>query len=106
MTSPQPRTLVTLLTLLIVVLCGLYSNHFHNEFHFDDGHTTTSNPYIRDLNNIPRFFRDRTTFSTMPSHQGYRPLVSTTLALDYWVGGKSFDPFYFHVSNFSWFLVI
>ena len=80
-----------------------YSSHFHNSFHFDDSHTITENPWIRDLRNIPKFFTDGTTFSSLPTNRAYRPIVTTSLALDYWLG-KGLDPFWFHISNFFWFL--
>src|ERR1700682_2769452 len=64
-----------------------YSNHFHNSFHFDDSHAVIENVYIRDLHNIPRFFTDATTFSSLPANQTWRPIVSLSLALDYHVGG-------------------
>ena len=82
----------------------IYSAHFHNAFHFDDFHTAVLNPYIRDLHNIPRFFTDAQTFSVRPLNRVYRPLVSTTLAIDYWLGG-GLDPFFFQISTFCWFLV-
>jgi len=40
----------------------------------------------------------------MPSHCSYRPLVSTTLAIDYHLG-KGLDPFYFHLDTFILFLL-
>src|ERR1700741_2243687 len=83
-----------------VLLSGLlatYANHFHNSFHFDDAHTIENNASIRELRNIPQFFRDATTFSSLPSNQSYRPLVSTLLAIDYRLGG-GLQPFWFHVS--------
>jgi tetratricopeptide (TPR) repeat protein len=96
----------------VILLMGLiflgvfltYSNHFHNSFHFDDSHTIQNNTWIRDLKNIPRFFKDGTTFSSLPTNQSYRPLVTTTLAIDYALGGK-LDPFWFHISTFILFLV-
>src|SRR5262249_44681929 len=64
--------------LLIALLVAAYANHFQNGFHFDDAHTIVNNAAIRELQNIPLFFRDGTTFSSLPSNQSYRPLVSTT----------------------------
>src|SRR2546423_4356261 len=69
--------------LLLIFVLATYSNHFHNSFHFDDAHTIENNASIRELRNIPLFFRDATTFSSLPSNQPYRPLVSTLLAMDY-----------------------
>src|SRR5216684_1074307 len=82
---------------LVVALLAAYANHFQNSFHFDDAHTIETNAAIRDLRNIPLFFRDATTFSALPSNQSYRPLVSTLLALDYKLGG-GVQPFWFHMS--------
>jgi Flp pilus assembly protein TadD len=103
---------VALLALVVGVVFATYSNHFHNEFHFDDAHTIVDNGFIRNLGNIPLFFKDCTTSSSMPSHQGYRPLVTTTLAIDYALSAKyssnktGYDTFWYHVSNFSWFVLI
>lgn len=85
--------------LFLVVLILAYSNHFKNGFHFDDSHTIVSNNYIRDIGNIPLFFKDASTFSSLPPNQSYRPVVTTLNAIDYWIGG-GLDPFYFHLSIF------
>lgn len=82
----------------------IYHTHFDNPFQFDDSHTIVNNLYIRDISNIPLFFKDAETFSSLPANQSYRPIVSTTLAIDYWMGG-SLEPFYFHLSMFVLFLV-
>jgi tetratricopeptide (TPR) repeat protein len=73
------------LGLAVVVLA--YANHFGNGFHFDDSHSIVDNVYIRDLGNIPRFFTDATTFSSLPQNQAYRPLLLVTYALDDRLGG-------------------
>lgn len=90
--------------LLVALVFLTYSNHFNNEFHFDDSHVVVNNPYIRDLANIPRFFADARTYSVFPTDQNYRPFISVSLAFDYWFG-RGLKPFWFHVSTFCWFLV-
>jgi Flp pilus assembly protein TadD len=89
--------------LLVLALLAAYANHFHNSFHFDDAHTIETNAAIRDLRNIPAFFRDATMFSSLPSNQSYRPLVSTLLTIDYRLAG-GLQPFWFHLSVFVLFL--
>src|SRR5437899_7451665 len=84
--------------LLLVAIFAAYANHFHNNFHFDDAHTIVNNASIRELRNVPLFFRDAATFSSLPSNQSYRPLVSTLLAVDYRLG--ALHPFWFHLSIF------
>ncbi|PZR72976.1 MAG: hypothetical protein DLM73_11760 [Chthoniobacterales bacterium] len=91
--------------LLLLALLATYANHFQNSFHFDDAHTIVNNSAIRELRNIPLFFRDATTFSSLPSNQSYRPLVSTLLAIDYRLGGGLY-PFSFHLSIFAFFLTL
>ncbi len=85
--------------LFLVVITLAYSNHFNNGFYFDDSHTIVSNSYIRDIGNIPLFFMDGSTSSSLPANQAYRPVVTTLNAIDYWIGG-GLESFYFHLSIF------
>jgi len=78
----------------LLLVTGAYWNSLDNSFHFDDSHVVENNLYIRSLKNIPRFFRDATTFSSLPSNASYRPLVSATLAIDY--ASKGLDPRPYH----------
>ena len=90
---------------ILVLLVIAYSNHFNNGFHFDDSHTIVDNVHIRNIKNIPAFFSDPKMFSASPSHYGMRPIVTTTLAVDYWLGGK-LEPFYFQLSTFIWHVLL
>jgi len=87
-----------------VAVFAAYANHFHNAFHFDDFHTITENPYVHSLGNVPRFFTDASTFSILPDHDSYRPLVTASIALDYRLG-KGAQTLWFHISTFFWYLV-
>src|SRR5262249_51238818 len=87
---------------LLAVLVA-YSHHFHNSFHFDDSHTIQSNPYIRDLKNIPKFFTDAALSTTLPANQIYRPLVSVALAIDYRLA-RGLDPLWYHIDVFTWYI--
>src|SRR3954466_7052944 len=91
--------------LLLALLISAYANHFQNSFHFDDVHTIENNTAIRQLRNIPLFFQNATTFSSLPTNQSYRPLVSTLLAIDYQLAG-GLDPFCFHLSVFILFVAL
>jgi tetratricopeptide (TPR) repeat protein len=104
--SIRTKSVATLgAVLLLVAILVAYSNHFQNTFHRDDGHTIVTNTSIRDLTNIPLFFRNGTTFSSLPSNQSYRPLVSTLLAIDYWLG-HGLQPFWFHLSILILFIAL
>lgn len=101
----------TAIPFALILLAGIawltYSNHFHNSFHFDDDHTIVNNTNIRSLKNIPRFFADATTTSTLPANQAYRPLVTSSTAIDFYLSGKQApDPFVFHITNFVFFLLL
>ncbi|MBK0383279.1 hypothetical protein I5M32_09935 [Pedobacter sp. SD-b] len=97
---------VALLSILaFIILIAAYANHFHNGFHFDDFHTIVNNLYIRNLSNIPAFFHDPRMFSVDPEHWGLRPMVTTTLAIDYWLA-NGLNPFYFQLSTFVWYVIL
>ncbi len=89
---------------LALAALAAYANHFQNGFHFDDFHSITENLFIRDLRNVPRFFTSTQYSSALPDHRVYRPVVSTTLAVDYWLG-RGLKPFWFHLSTFLWFVL-
>lgn len=99
----KPPGALLLILAVLALTAIVYANHFQNDFHFDDVHTVTNNPYIRTLSNLPRFFTDATTFSLLPTHRVYRPIVTASLALDYWLGG-GLKPWAFHVPTFFWYL--
>ena len=102
MPSLSRKTWYLAAVLLAVTLT--YANHFGNGFHFDDGHAITANPAVRSLANVPRFFSDTTTSSVLPANQTYRPIVSTSLALDYALG-RGYSPPWFQGSTFLIFLI-
>ena len=66
---------ITLCFIIFLALVVTYSNHFHNSFQFDDSHTIVNNTYLRDVKNIPLFFKDNRTTSSLPANQGYRPVT-------------------------------
>jgi protein O-mannosyl-transferase len=101
---PTGKRLLLLACVAALAVCAAYANHFHNSFHFDDAHSVVNNVYIRSLRNIPLFLTDGRTFSSLPTNQTWRPLVSISLALDYRLG-HGLDSLWFHISTFFWFLV-
>ena len=88
----------------LVAVCAAYANHFHNSFHFDDSHSIQSNIYIRDLHNIPLFFKDARTGSSLPTNQTWRPVLMTSLAIDYHLAHGLGNTLWFHLFTFFWFL--
>ncbi|MGZ3756507.1 MAG: tetratricopeptide repeat protein [Mucilaginibacter sp.] len=104
MSKPNQNSII-LGIILLFVLIAAYANHFNNGFHFDDSHAVQDNVYIRNLKNIPAFFSDPKMFSADPSHWGLRSLVTTSLAIDYWLG-NGLNPFYFQLSTFIWFILL
>ena len=63
------------------------------------------NTFIRDIKNIPLFFEDARTFSSNPMNQTYRPMTTTSFAIDYRLGDGLASTFYFHLSTFIWYIV-
>jgi protein O-mannosyl-transferase len=82
------------------LIVAAYANSLHNDFHFDDGHVIVNNVYIHSLRNIPLFFTDAHTFSSLPQNSTYRPLVTLSFAVDY-AAGHGLDPVAFHVTQIA-----
>jgi len=64
----------------VVLIAAAYANSLHNSSHFDDAHVIEKNLFLRSLSNVPRFFTDAHTFSSLPQNATYRPLVMLSLA--------------------------
>lgn len=67
--------------------------------------------YIRDIKNIPLFFRDARTTSSFPPNQAYRPGLTTLNTIDYWIQRQFTDSLmprqgYFHLSIFISYIVL
>ncbi len=100
------KTINILLSAAIIIAVLLaYHNLYDNSFHFDDSHTIQDNPYVRDISNIPKFFTlGSQTFSSLPANQVYRPMVTTSVAIDYWLAQhfstakNGYDVHYYHYS--------
>jgi tetratricopeptide (TPR) repeat protein len=84
--------------LCLALLLAAYSNFFKNAFQFDDSHIVENNLFIRSLANVPGFFTDARTYTALKQNQAYRPLVATTLAVDYRLAG-GLSPTVFHASQ-------
>jgi tetratricopeptide (TPR) repeat protein len=93
-----------LAALLTAGIATAYSNHFENGFHFDDSHVIEHNLNIRDLRNIPKFFTNAATFSSLPANQSYRPVLTTLFAIAYRAGDGS--SVWFHIIGFFLFMVL
>jgi tetratricopeptide (TPR) repeat protein len=73
-----------------------YANALGNTFHFDDYEGILRNVSLRSLANIPAYFTDPTIFR-FTQRLDWRPILQTTYALDYAIGG--YDPFIFNLTD-------
>lgn len=82
---------------LVMLPALVYANAFDNPFHYDDFHSIVDNPHIRSLAHVPHFFGadGGGYFSVDPQLRMYRPLLLTTYALNYAVGG--YQPWGWHL---------
>jgi Tfp pilus assembly protein PilF len=88
----------------IVLITAAYANSLDNSFHFDDSHVIVTNVYLHSLRNVPLFFKDAHTFSSLPQNSTYRPLVTLSLALDY-AAGHGLNPRPFHITQIALMLI-
>jgi len=97
-TGQAPVQRLKIFLLIAAISSAVYANSFSNSFHFDDQHYITANPYIRDLSNIPSFFKSTRYSSFELTFTGhYRPLLVASYALNYAIGGL--NPAGYHAVN-------
>ncbi len=98
-----PRVLTRSGMVLLIFLftgCVIYLNSLNNHFQYDDDVVVVRNVNIREAGNIPRFFLDPSLGANDPKIAGhYRPLVITSYAINYAVGGLS--PAGYHLVNLA-----
>ncbi|RPI15837.1 MAG: tetratricopeptide repeat protein [Ignavibacteriae bacterium] len=87
--------------LIYYVIIGIaafivYANSLSNEFVFDDDSVVLGDQSITSLSNIPKYFTGQEGFHKVIGRY-FRPVVSTTYALDYALYGL--EPFGFHLTN-------
>ena len=70
--------------------CAMVAVHWpqgDRTFHYDDFHSIVHNPHIQTLDSIPLFFVDPARFSLDEKQAMYRPVVLTSYAINYALGG-------------------
>jgi tetratricopeptide (TPR) repeat protein len=104
--TPKQTTAIVIFWLTIIAaiagIGGAWSNHFQSGFHLNDFRAIVTNPAIRTLTNIPKFFVDPGLFSSARAQAAYAPLVSMAFAVDYAVRGHA-DALMFQFQIFVWF---
>jgi tetratricopeptide (TPR) repeat protein len=68
---------------LSALVMATYAGSLGGSFHYDDFHSLVRNPAVRDLGNIPAFFKDPRLFSVDADKSMYRPLLLMTYALQH-----------------------
>jgi tetratricopeptide (TPR) repeat protein len=74
-----------------------YANGLGIGFYFDDEFLIPLNPAVKSLRNIPRYFIDTSTLTTIQENADLRPVLQITYALNYAISGLW--PWSYHVLN-------
>lgn len=82
--------------IIILITYLIFQNSLSGEFVFDDESVIVNNQSITSLSSIPKFFTAEDGFHKVIGRY-YRPIVSTTYALDYSLHGLK--PYGFHLTN-------
>lgn len=82
-----------------------YSNHFDNEFEFDDTHCIVRNSAL-DTMDIGAFMSDPGTYSTLPANQAWRPGITILNSIDTIRSGGTPDPVKFHQHIFAFYILL
>src|SRR2546428_13746159 len=83
--------------LLAIGLTVSYSNSLGIGFYFDDSYGIINNPAIRSLRNIPLFFTDPFTFTTVRENVDICSVVVIIFAVNYVISGN--EPWSYYVLN-------
>lgn len=87
----------TVLGLLAVGIAISYAGAIGAGFYFDDIYGIHDNPALRSLANIPQFFSDPFTLTTVRENVDVRPVLVTSYAINYAISGVR--PWSYHVFN-------
>ena len=93
---PLKELVIAMGAVFILALCA-YSNSFKADFHYDDYHQVVKNEHIRELRDIPSFFREGASATYLSGDKGYRPLLYASFALNYRLG--LYDVRGYHIFN-------
>lgn len=89
------RMMVLAPVLILIAVLAAYSNVPGNAFEFDDTHCIERNTWLRRLGNIPTFFADARTSTTLQTNADYRPVLVTSFAANYAMSGGTIDAKHF-----------
>lgn len=92
----QEISTIAMYIILAVITFAVYANSLSNEFVFDDESVVQGDPTITQLSNIPKFFTGELGFHKVIGAY-FRPVVSTSYAVDYAIWG--YNPMGFHLTN-------
>ncbi|KPK42675.1 MAG: hypothetical protein AMJ78_01670 [Omnitrophica WOR_2 bacterium SM23_29] len=87
-----------LIAIFLIIAAGVlvYANSLNNPLIWDDGGLIVDNLQIRHIGNIPRLFLQNVYSQDMVG-RFYRPILMTTFALNYKLGGL--NPYGYHLIN-------
>ena len=86
-----------LMALLVALPFVVYSNNYRHDFALDDAYTIVGNTSLRSLHEIPRYFVDPSTYTSIREQAEYRPILQTTYALNYRISG--YDTWSWHLTQ-------
>jgi Tfp pilus assembly protein PilF len=83
--------------LIITITIIIYSNVLLGEFLYDDLAFINENYFIKDLSYFLRYFYDIKTIAPLMQSAPYRPLVTLSFAINYYIAGM--NPGIYHLTN-------
>ena len=76
---------------------AVYANNYRHAYHLDDAYTLLNNPSVRSLEQVPRYFVDPATYTSLREQADYRPILQVSYALNYRMGG--YDTWWWHFTQ-------
>jgi tetratricopeptide (TPR) repeat protein len=72
---------------LLLIAVALYASNFDHTFHLDSVYGIKDNKAIESLANIPSFFVDPFTLTSLRTNADYRPILQVTHAINFAISG-------------------
>ena len=86
-----------LVVFLVVSTFLVFFNTFNNDFHLDDGNSIVSNPAIRKITPLLRYFTDISVLSSYAPNRQFRPFLPLSLSINYAL--DKYNPVGYHIFN-------
>lgn len=90
-------TILQITTILVLAVFVVYLNSFSNKLLYDDEDFIYKNEYVKNINNLPKYFYENSIAGSGKISNYYRPILLTTFGFEYSIFQDL--PFIYHFNS-------